>query len=284
MIKENPLVTVYMPTHNRRHLLERALKSVVDQTYKNLEIIVVDDGSSDDTERFMQEFIVEHSNVKYLKHAKPKGANAARNYAIREAKGYFVTGLDDDDEMVPTRIKELVNVYDDKYAYVFAKWNIINEAGEIYTQSYEYDTIVLSDMLYANITGNQVLTTKDMFFKAGLFDESLPAAQDYDMWIRLLQIRPRAKMLVKALYNVYITSHERITTSNKRKKGYFQCYSKHKTLMTIEQRRKNILYFRRLDSKQITSLNAIYTLFDIKMWPRLYLGYLKRSIQNKWKT
>ena len=275
MQKTNPLVTVYMPTHNRCILLERALKSVIDQTYKNLEIIVVDDGSTDDTEQFMQEFMIEYPNVKYLKHDTPKGANAARNYAIKEAQGYFITGLDDDDEMLPFTIEILVNEYEDKYAYVFGGLNIISPTKN-YIISSAKKIITLDDMLYGNITGNQIFTTRELFLQAGLFDEKLEAAQDYDMWLRMLTIKHTAKAIQKPLYNVYELIHNRISTSNNRFKGYFKCYLKHKTHMSTVQRKIQLAYLHKVQGKKLTQ-KKINILFPVYKWPRLYLGFYKRQ-------
>ncbi len=277
----SPLVTVYIPTHNRVALLNRAVQSIISQTYKNLEIIVVNDGSTDNTDQFMQDFIKKHPLVKYLKHQSSQGANVARNYAIKESKGYFITGLDDDDEMLPNRIEKLVKGYDEKYAYVFSRWNIIENNKKTHTQNYKFNIISLNDMLYKNLTGNQVLTTRKMFINAGLFDETLPASQDYDMWIRMLQIKPRAKMINEPTYNHYVTSQNRITTSKHRKKGYIQCYQKHKNLMSLEQRQHTLLYLRHIGGKKNTSFKIIHTLNSIYKWPRLYLGFMLRSLKHK---
>ncbi len=264
-----------MPTYNRRVLLERALESVVSQTYKNLEIIVVDDGSTDDTQKFMQKFIVEHPSVKYLKHDVSKGANAARNYAIKEAKGYFVTGLDDDDEMLPIAIESLVNSYEHKYAYVFGDMNICSPIKNRVISS-KKKIITFDDMLYGDITSNQVFTTKELFLKAGLFDEKLEAAQDYDMWIRLLAVKRSAKAVGKPLYNVYQDSHERITTSNKQFKGYFKCYLKHKINMHSYQKKAQLADLYKTQGKKLT-LQKINLFFPAHRRPRLYLGFYKRK-------
>ena len=274
---ENPLVSIYIPTHNRRKSLERALVSILVQTYKNIEVIVVDDGSTDDTEIFMKNFVHKHPQVHYLKHDTPKGANAARNYAIREAKGYFITGLDDDDEFLPERIEKLVEAYDDKYAYVFSHIEIVSVKRRNRVVGAEKSTISLDDLLYSNIVGNQVLAPKEMFVQAGLFDEELPSAQDYDMWIRMLTIKPIAKVVLEPLYIVYEHHEGQISTSNKRFKGYFICYKKHKHMMTREHRKKTLAWLRYVKGKNNKSFKIINTLYPKNMRPRLYLGYMKRK-------
>lgn len=93
------LISIYIPTHNRRKLLERAVKSVQQQTYLNIELIIVDDGSSDSTWDYLND--IANKNIRIFKHEQPLGACAARNLAIKHAKGKFITGLDDDDEFQP---------------------------------------------------------------------------------------------------------------------------------------------------------------------------------------
>mgnify|MGYP006311791277 CR=1 FL=1 len=82
MIVVKKLVTVYIPTHNRSQLLRQAVESVINQTYKNLEIIVVSDGSTDDTDDVMAELCKKYDNIIYYKLDTPQGACAARNKAI----------------------------------------------------------------------------------------------------------------------------------------------------------------------------------------------------------
>jgi glycosyltransferase involved in cell wall biosynthesis len=241
-------------------------------------VIVVDDGSTDDTEAFMTDFSSKHPQVRYLKHDTPKGANAARNYDIREARGYFVTGLDDDDEFLPERIEKLVGAYDGEYAYVFGHIEIVSVKRKNRIVGAEKSVISLDDLLYSNIVGNQVLASKEMFVQAGLFDEELPSAQDYDMWIRMLTVKKSARAVLEPLYIAYEHDNGQITTSCKRFKGYFACYKKHKHMMTIEHRKKTFIWLRFVKGKKNRSIKIINTLYPKYLWPRLYLGYIKRKL------
>jgi len=273
-----PLVTVYIPTHNRQTSLENTLISVFNQTYSNIEIIVVDDGSTDDTYTFMQTILLKHSNVRYFKFDIASGANVARNHAIKKAKGYFITGIDDDDEMLPRRIEKLVKAYDNKYAYITSRFNTIRKDNYVSLGGSKKQIITLDDMLYGgNLTGNQVLATREMFFQAGLFDEDLVAAQDYDMWIRMLKIKPFAKVLAEPLQNVYQHSDNRITSSSRKYKGYFACYLKHKNIMNDKHRKSNLLYFNHLKGRNIHN-KRIQKLYDCYELPKAYLVYYKRKL------
>ena len=102
-IQEKPLITVYIPTHNRSILLKRAVDSVLRQTYENFEIIICDDGSSDNTADYLVDLASRDHRVKFIRNNEPKGACFSRNRCIELAKGEFITGLDDDDEFVENR-------------------------------------------------------------------------------------------------------------------------------------------------------------------------------------
>jgi len=240
-MRNKELVSIIIITHNRSDLLKKAINSVLNQTYKNIELIIVDDFSTDNTYNVVKE--IQNKIVKipiiYIKLDKPSGANVARNTGILHAKGKFITGLDDDDEMLPERIEKLVNAFDEKYAYVFS---------QVYFKTlkniYKYDFcrfksfITLEDMLFFNCTGNQVLTTKSMLLKAGLYDVNLKAAQDYDMWLRLLLIKPIAKKVSEPLMIIDRNDNiQRISTSKKKISGYFNVYKKFKSYMTLNHKK-----------------------------------------------
>src|SRR5690606_27763972 len=110
--QSNPLVTVYIPTYNRVELLKRAVDSVRNQTYKNLEIIIVDDCSKDSTHEYLAEISKKDSRIKYFIKEKNSGACVSRNIAIKNAKGDFITGLDDDDYFTLDRVEIFVKSWD----------------------------------------------------------------------------------------------------------------------------------------------------------------------------
>ncbi len=95
MDTDNPLISVILPTYNRGYIVERAIKSVLNQTYKNLELIIVDDGSTDNTEEIVKS--IEDKRIIFLKHKKNKGASSARNTGIKNSKGEYISFIDSDD-------------------------------------------------------------------------------------------------------------------------------------------------------------------------------------------
>src|ERR1700722_18236400 len=102
------LVSIYLPTKNREALLRRAVESVLTQSYTTLELIVVDDGSTDGTRRYLETVRTADSRVRVIRNETSLGAPLSRNLAIRDARGEFIAGLDDDDRVHPHRIASLV--------------------------------------------------------------------------------------------------------------------------------------------------------------------------------
>ncbi|MBD3724694.1 MAG: glycosyltransferase [Arcobacter sp.] len=258
----NPLVSVIITTHNREDLLPRAVESVLAQTYNNLEIIIVDDGSTDNTEQLVNSYMQKHEQIKYIKHEKALGGNAARNSGIRAASGEFVAGLDDDDEFTPDRIQVLMNNYSEEYSMITSRSVKVTKTGK---QKTKYiSNVDLDTMLYFNAIGNQVLVKKEKIVGAGLFDENLKRYQDYDMWLRIIQKYGKAK-IVNQITQVIHYEHD-VTTNNTVKNnlhGAFSFYKKHKHLMNNNQRKMQLYNVYRLQQKQL-SWNKIKIFFTLK--------------------
>lgn len=270
------MVSAIIPTHNRANLLPRAIGSVLKQTYKNIEIIVVDDGSCDRTEDVVREMMTCHQNIRYLKHSTPKGACAARNYGIREARGEFVAGLDDDDEWLPKRIEKLLGSFRDEFAYICSRdWIIYPERT---VQRAEKREITLDEMLYENVTGNQVLTRRERFLSVGGFDERLTSGQDYDMWLRLLKKYGSALMLPEPLQRVYRDHRgERVSASKGKIKGDWLLYNKYKSGMTRSQRRVRLMELKRLKGR-CPHLSELFGIIGTGYFLRYLRLYMRRRL------
>jgi len=261
---DTPLVTVWIPTFNRKELLERALLSVLNQDYQNIEIFIVDNGSVDGTSELVNNYIQKNNKIVYHRFDSNKGACAARNYAIINASGDLVTGLDDDDEFLPGRVSQLVKAYDEKYAFVCTGyyWDYGTYRKAKIDNQLE---INLSCQLNYNQASNQVLVSKKRIIDAGLFDESLISCQDWDMWTRLIIQYGVGLRVAKTSYVVH-TAHDkpRITgIASNRLKGLKQFYTKHQHLMTKQnQKCFNFLYFYNTEKK----LGFIH-FFKFFCWP-----------------
>lgn len=233
MIEDSPLVSVIIPTHSRRNLLERALDSVFSQTWSVLEVVVVDDASTDETPGYLETLQAEKENLTVVRNETSQGAAKSRNIAIRHSTGEFITGLDDDDYWLPERVEELVRAFDEEYSAVCSYDRMVtNNEERVWKKP---AVISLDDLLYYNRVGNQVLTKKEYLDSVGGYDESLPSAQDYDLWIRLTKKFGPIKTVQRPLQVVNMEEdRERISTADKKIEGYRRCFLKHQQWMTPE--------------------------------------------------
>ncbi|MDU5501003.1 MAG: colanic acid biosynthesis glycosyltransferase WcaA [Enterobacter sp.] len=189
MTTQRPLVSIYMPTWNRQQLAIRAIKSVLRQDYDNWELIIVDDCSSSYEQ--LQKFVTDLNDprVVYTHNEINSGACAVRNQAIMQAKGQYLTGIDDDDEWTPNRLSIFLSHKEQLVTHAFLYANDYVCQGEVYSQPASlplYPKSPYSRRLFykRNIIGNQVFTWA-WRFKECLFDTELKAAQDYDIFLRM---------------------------------------------------------------------------------------------------
>lgn len=230
------LVTAFIPTHNRSDLLERAVGSVLEQTWDPLEIIIVDDASDDETPDLLEELLGKYNNIRVIRNETSKGAAVSRNMAIRQAKGEYITGLDDDDYWRPTRIERLMEEFEEGFSAVCSYDRMVMNGREVIWK--KPTMITLDDLLYYNRVGNQVLTKKEYLDHLGGFDETLPSAQDYDLWIRLVREYGPIRTVTSPLQVVNMEEdRDRITTSDKKMEGYQQCYKKHEKWMSRKHKK-----------------------------------------------
>ena len=202
-----PLVSVVIPTRNRKELLLRALKSVFAQTYTRLQIIVVDDASTDGTEAMVTS--LRDDRVVYLRHLTSQGGSSARNTGIRAATGTVIGFLDDDDEWEADKVFEQLKVLRDYSAVICAS----NISGDL-SRFRDKHTVDLTDLRAGKFTagGTGVLMLTAEMAKQTLFDERLPRYQDWDMFIRLGQ-KCQIAYLNRSLVRYNQGSHLRITNS-----------------------------------------------------------------------
>lgn len=226
MIDQNPLVTVYIPTYNRVELLKRAVKSVQDQTYQNLEIIIVDDCSTDGTHEYLEQLAKEDNRVRYFLKEKNSGACVSRNIAIENATGEFITGLDDDDYFIENRIQVFLDNWDEEFSGLCSYSYVKESSGQIKSNKRIAlkNFISQKSLLKANHIGNQIFTKKNYMKSILGFDKNMKVWQDLECWYRLVEKYGDVKRIKKVLYVVDISHpHERI--SNKKLDKILESYN-----------------------------------------------------------
>ena len=229
MAENNIIITVYLPTKDRLSMLKRAVKSVLAQTFSDFELIIINDGSTDDgqTQSWLEQLSARDPRVQVIHEPQSQGACSARNKAISLAKGKYITGLDDDDEFLPHRLESLISNYNPQYSFIShgVLW-VYGKKGKVIDAN--GGELPLSDILNYNYATNQVFTETYKLRMINGFDVSFKACQDYDTWTRLiLQFGP-AQMLKGHSY-IQHQGHEevRISTIENKVTGYNQYIEKH---------------------------------------------------------
>jgi glycosyltransferase involved in cell wall biosynthesis len=215
MTTNESLISVIIPTYNRAHLINRAIRSVLNQTYPHFELIVVDDGSTDNTEEVVKGF--QDSRIVYLRHDTNRGGSAARNTGIKAARGEYIAFQDSDDEWMPTKLEKQIELFkqDEKgdlglvLCEVLKPWhgNIIQTVPK--TNLMTYDNLLLhrSNVGYSTI---QFMLKRSLVAAELYFDEELPASEEWDLLLRLTPLC-RIDYVPEALARIYIDSDNRIT-------------------------------------------------------------------------
>jgi glycosyltransferase involved in cell wall biosynthesis len=190
MNSDRPLVSVIIPTYNRPHLLGRALKSALNQTYRDFEVIVVDDASAQSPEPVIRD--LKEERIRYIRHEKNKGLPGSRNTAIKAARGDYIALLDDDDEWLPEKLQKQVDRLQsakESVGVVSCGHRVISDATgrTVRTRIPRYKGNVHERVLRGLFvgSGSVILIRKDCFKRAGLYDESLATAEDWEMVLRL---------------------------------------------------------------------------------------------------
>jgi glycosyltransferase involved in cell wall biosynthesis len=186
-----PKVSVVILTFNRAKLLEQAIQSVLNQTFQDFEIIIVDDCSTDDTMQVGKNFLDER--IKYIRHEVNKGVGAGRNTGVRNSTGEYIAFLDDDDQWLPEKLRFQVECLDCNSLEVGAvhcgRLDIDETNGTVLPEIGNDKRGDISKALLRRnfLTTSTVLLRTICFQKVGLFDETIPVGEDYDMWIRISQ-------------------------------------------------------------------------------------------------
>lgn len=219
------LVSVIIPTYNRAHIVTEAIESVLAQTYQSYEIIVVDDGSTDNTAEVLKKY---GNKIKYY-YQDNKGVSAARNRGIREANGDFIAFLDSDDLWKSDKIEKQVIVFQENQdlglVYSYAEFLTVS-TGKI-----QIKPRVICSNLRDLVEKDAILPTPTVMIRKkcladiGLFAETIPGIEDFDLWFRIAEKYTFSfipAVLAKARYFGPNLSSE----SDKMSHGYLIIYNK----------------------------------------------------------
>lgn len=209
----NPRVSVVIPTHDRKEILPRALDSVIKQTFSDWELIVVDDGSTDDTDKMI---LRDYPAVRYCRQENA-GVSNARNSGVAMASGEWIAFLDSDDAWLPEKLdRQLSGLAVEPELRLSHTDEIWIRNGRRVNQPKEYaksgGDIYRRCLPLCCICPSSVLIRKDLFEEVGGFDEAFPACEDYDLWLRITAREP-VHYLEQALVRKYGGHEDQLSTT-----------------------------------------------------------------------
>ena len=208
---KSPLVSIIIPTYNRNAMLKRAIQSIINQTYRNIELLVVDDGKNESTKCVVNSF--NDKRTKYFGNSK-KGANAARNLGVQQAKGEYITFLDDDDEYYPRKIEsQLHEAFYNNADMVFCLLDFMYPSNK--TERFRPPItggILFKKLLlvYNFISLPAIFCKKKVLCEVGMFDETLKSYHDWDLSIRIIFGGYKVTCVHQHLIKVYKHNEGRI--------------------------------------------------------------------------
>ncbi|KKR88702.1 MAG: Glycosyltransferase [Candidatus Yanofskybacteria bacterium GW2011_GWA1_44_21] len=212
-------VSVIIPTHNRPELLKRAINSVLCQTYKDLEVIVIDDGLEIRADQVINN--INDPRLKYIQHSEEKGGSAARNTGIKNAGGEFIAFLDDDDEWLPHKLAIQMAQFESTphdVGFCFsAVENVYSTRRYITTVPggiADYHQLALS--YFKSLLTVTLIIKKYVFEEVGLFDEKFPSHQEADLMIRVT-CKFKGLGINQPLVRVTMGGHQQVGGSLKRR-------------------------------------------------------------------
>lgn len=304
-----PSVSIIVPTHNCVEYLGQAVRSVMHQTYSDLEVIVIDDGSNDATEDLMKELSGEDDRIRYVKCKHSKGAAAARNLGLHQASGEFISFLDCDDIYDPKKLECLIDVLKNhpNIGVVFCNLALFKDStnnicgyypnaedfirnAALYLESVD-DTLYFCNKYFYNYMSvhETAISTLSIIFRKSLLDdfsiyfpENYVIGEDIDFWFRLVRKTDVAYInKILAFYRVRqgsITSNKELALS-----GFIQVHERNLLRGTDVFSMSEITQYKKRIARNWNDLAYYYfNRYETKKSRNAYLSSLKLSFE--WRT
>lgn len=290
-MNNNPLVSIITPTYNRDDFISFAIDSVLKQTYSNFELIIVDDGSTDNTGVVVKKYLND-TRIKYI-WQENRGQSVARNKGLDLSTGEYVCFLDSDNVYETTKLEIQVRILNMSPVVdiVYGSEELIDEDGKLIKKKNMrcYSGVIYEKLLLDNFIGmNTTLVRRKCFVEMGGFDETIKVADDYDLWLRfsakyVFHYEPVNFAQYRIMKNQISSDKNRRFESNKKTIQNFM--DNNPLLLNVAKRRTiwSIYYVRTgrykasigdFDSALSDYKKALsYKILNIRLW-RAYLKYI----------
>jgi glycosyltransferase involved in cell wall biosynthesis len=270
-MNKNPLVSIIIATYNREKLILRSIESAIKQSFKDFEILIIDDGSTDNTYHLIKEICRRDKRLKYI-YQENKGWPSAYNNGILNSNGKYIAFLDSDDEWLPEKLeKQVAFLENDKnFDGVTCYGNIILDDKEkiklgVLKQLDDYNN-QLKNLINGDFPPipSSLLLKKEIFEKVGYYDEFLKLSADSDMMIRILKAGFKIGVIKEVLFNYYIhkqnltgiTAEAKIKSINQRINETIYILNKHKEIYDQYSKAKSLMlrylstFYKLINDKQ----------------------------------
>lgn len=268
----NPLVSIIITSYNRGNLIGTTLDSILLQTYKNWECIIIDDGSTDKSSILINDYVKKDSRFQYYKRPieKAKGGNASRNYGFELSKGNYINWFDDDDVMLKDFLKTRIEAFSSKIDFVIASHYIVDSDLENQIKvDLKEETYLFKDYLFWKlklITGS-VIFKKEYLANKKLFNEKLTRGQETELFSRFFFQLPKNTYKILNIPLFLYRQHDKTKTRENLK--YVKHYKESQSYTGVEILKKSIV----LNDKELT-----------KLYYNFLIDAFFRSIENNHNT
>lgn len=239
-----PLVSVIIPVYNAERYIGRAIKSALSQTYRDIEIIVVDDGSTDRTAEIIQSFKDPRIRCIYQQN---KGLGSARNAGIRESRGKYITNLDADDEYLPEKVAKQVEFFERNPEYKAVYCNTLQFYSDAPDRLFKKrgphpSGDIFPDLLHSSVINpNTVMLAKEVYEKIGMVDERRDSPEDWELWLRIAGAGYKFGYVDSALVKVEMRKDSKTTpeVNLQAKKYLLEIFEKLFSAMSSQERERH---------------------------------------------
>ncbi|MDR5590575.1 glycosyltransferase family A protein [Christiangramia sp. SM2212] len=199
------MISIITPTYNRAHLISRMIKSVVAQTFKDWELLVMDDGSTDNTEEIIEQF--QDSRIKFYSGSNT-GASQKRNDGVELAAGNFIIFLDSDDEVYPNWLYEFTqHIGSVDNSVISCAWEKIDHTGKRVEAGYPKNHGKIFDDISINFLAGTLMLKKEFFLEAGGYDTELSSGQHTELLMRLIPVFKNYNTKIIAINKILVQIH-----------------------------------------------------------------------------
>ena len=291
MANNNPKISVIIPTYNRAHLLPRAIESVLKQTFKDFELIIVDDASINNTNEIINKYKKKDKRIQYLKHNINSGGPAKpKNTAIKISKGEYIAFLDSDDEWFENKLKKQIKVYEDhknsaiglvgcqaiKINEITKEKKLIQPPDELEIRSPE------SLKKTVPVSFSSVMIKKSVFKEVGLIDETIKVTDDTDLYIRISR-KYKFLFIQEPLINYRVHNNniseqnikrslKRINNKEKIIEKYKNIYKKYPNIYANELKKLGTFYM--LENKDKIAKKYFIQAIKVNIFSKIYINLL----------